>query len=154
MGPDDELVERVREFVAVKTGWPLGKVSLEAALARDIGMAGDDAVEFFEEFAREFGVPPETFSSLDFTHQFGDEGLRLGTGCSLLFTFSFFGFLLGAWANLPSGLVLVGSFALTLGVASLYRKYVRRHRDNQEPIRVSDLVEAATRKRWGFPRRE
>ena len=53
MGPEDELVERVRAFVAVKTGYPLGKVSPEAALARDIGLAGDDAVMFFEEF----GVP-------------------------------------------------------------------------------------------------
>lgn len=52
----DALENRVIAFVARERGIRAAKISLTSRLNHDLGMDGDDAVEFFEKFGREFSV--------------------------------------------------------------------------------------------------
>ena len=74
MSESELLTQRVCEFITRETRYPLRKITPETTLAWDIGLAGGDAVELFDAFAREFAIERESFSRLDFRQQFGDEG--------------------------------------------------------------------------------
>ena len=47
-----ELEERIAAFIVKETGIKQKRVHLAARLAQDIGIDGDDTVEFFEAFAK------------------------------------------------------------------------------------------------------
>jgi acyl carrier protein len=66
------LSERVRAFVAEQCGVPLNRIEPPTTLFGDLGVDGDDAVQFFQAFAREFEVD---VSGLDLTRHFGPEGV-------------------------------------------------------------------------------
>jgi hypothetical protein len=51
-----ELEERIICFVAEQTGIKARRILLSSSLAQEIGMDGDDAVEFFQSFGRDFNV--------------------------------------------------------------------------------------------------
>jgi hypothetical protein len=78
--PQDELEERVMKFVSAQTNFPFARLTLKTTLADDIGLAGDEAGEFFERFSRRFGVAEDSFTKLDFDRHFGSEGC-LSLGC-------------------------------------------------------------------------
>ena len=50
----------------------LAAISLESRLCEDLGMDGDDAWDFFQRFAREFGVD---LSTMQWRRHFGAEGV-------------------------------------------------------------------------------
>ncbi len=52
----ESLESRVRRAVAAERGVPLDHVTLASTLSRDLGMDGDDAVDFFRNFETEFHV--------------------------------------------------------------------------------------------------
>src|SRR5690348_1284051 len=57
MEPSDPVEDRVIRFTAQH--WPVRtnqKLTSDTRLAQELGIDGDDAVEFFEVFAQEFGV--------------------------------------------------------------------------------------------------
>ena len=56
MQRDPEIVRKVRELVARKTGLPEERISPEARLLHDLGVEGDDAEELLVEFCDEFRV--------------------------------------------------------------------------------------------------
>ena len=66
-----DLATRVRHLVAVERGMPVERISLHSSLRDDLGMEGDDAVEFFRRFVREFGVD---LSGMRWRRHFCDEG--------------------------------------------------------------------------------
>lgn len=147
MAFDPEIIERVRTFVAEQTGYPLKKTALDTRLAWDIGLAGDDAIEFFEHFSRAFDVDVESLRSLDFRKHFGDEGMG-PEGCLL-------GVLVLALMTVLDPLGLPWCFSSIVALALLYLfgiawcKYLaRKNRHNKSLVMVSDLVEAAHAKRW------
>ncbi len=131
MAPNQRLVERVMAFVAHETAFPARKLSLDTRLSFDIGLAGDDAIEFFEAFVLEFGVDPGSLQDLDFDEHFGDER--------------------------PAHplVVLGGGLLLLAGCIRPLRPLTQavRHRwlEKEPPggaVRVQDLVSAAAAGRW------
>ena len=53
---DEQLFDRIRTHVAKVRCLSVEEVSLDSRLGDDLGMDGDDAVEFFQHYAREFHV--------------------------------------------------------------------------------------------------
>lgn len=70
-GTHTDLVQAVREFVAVALSAPLATVTLHKSLFHDLGVDGDDACELLEGFAARFNVNLDGF---DMRQHFGPEG--------------------------------------------------------------------------------
>jgi hypothetical protein len=69
---DVSLEENVLSFT--RDHWPIPrrhKLSLETRIAHDLGMDGDDAVEFFKDFGEKFNVD---FADLRWDRHFAPEG--------------------------------------------------------------------------------
>ena len=71
MGDLLELAERIRLLVAEERGMRLDQIRMSSRFEEDLGMTGDDAGEFLEKFAAEFGVD---LTGIDFHKHFGPEG--------------------------------------------------------------------------------
>ncbi len=67
---DATLEARIIIFIVEQTNANLEKISLETRLAEDLGIDGDDALEFFENFSQEFQVD---LSNFQFDKYFGYE---------------------------------------------------------------------------------
>ena len=68
---NNDLSKEVFAMVSEFTGARPEKLTSETTLFYDLGMDGDDAVEFFEEFGRAFGVDLTDFN---IENHFGPEG--------------------------------------------------------------------------------
>ena len=145
----DETTEaHVLRFVADKTNVRLEKVSLVARLGHDLGVDGDDAVELFEAYEKEFHVDLrllwETWSE-----HFGPEAsffvsppflvACVAIGTSIIFLQIISGISLPSWSIVV--VAIVGGFFVALG-------YVRVYRTPLKEITVADLVNAARRGAW------
>lgn len=84
----DNLEARVKALVAAETGTRLDGISSSTRLAEEIGIDGDDAVHFFERFAKEFDVD---LTEMQWHMHFSDEGLGCPVGCvfALIFGWSY-----------------------------------------------------------------
>lgn len=67
---DPRIEEKVKALVAQQTGVRIEELSLQTELGKELGIDGDDAVEFFEKFSEEFQVDLSTFQ---FDKYFGPE---------------------------------------------------------------------------------
>ena len=67
-----DMESRVFEFVVRTLGVRRDELNLDTTLLGDLGVAGDDADEFFAAFAHEFRVD---LSAIDLSGHFGGEGL-------------------------------------------------------------------------------
>src|SRR5262245_37714642 len=108
----NELFEQVSQFVAKHTAFPLRDISSETSLARDIGLAGNDAEKFFAVFAKQFDVDPDCLRHIDFKKHFGHETEFMWSGfvvaVAILFTLiigSAFG--LSIWLSGPLALPVI-----------------------------------------------
>lgn len=138
----DILEDRVQGFTAQHLGVKRSKLSTATRLNRDLGMDGDDAVEFFKDFAAEFQVNLDDLYARWDQH-FGPEG-----GPS-------FGFLVILVACIITGFWLRDRFgwlpawawgiALILAVILAYQFWFAK---KMLPITVGDLVESARSGRW------
>ncbi len=150
---DHELAERVRVFVARETGITLAAVMPETTLAAEVGLGGDDAGEFFEAFAREFGVDRESLGRLNLAYHFGTEAectFFPSPACLVLIVAVGFVATAAVDAGSPWWAVALGAFVVLWLVGWVQsRLQVSRHRDDPDTIRVQDLVNAAAAKRWG-----
>ena len=68
--------ERLTEFVSKQTSVSAGRLTPHTRLFHDLGLDGDDAVEFFEVFEREFAVD---LSGMDWNQHIEPES----AGCML-----------------------------------------------------------------------
>jgi acyl carrier protein len=66
-----EISKKVIQFVAIQRSQKPEKLSLESRLNFELGIDGDDAVELFEEFSKQFNVD---LSSFQYDKYFGPEG--------------------------------------------------------------------------------
>jgi len=119
----DPIDQRVREFLADFWRVRLERLDDQTTLV-SLGIAGDDAVDLFEAFGREFDVD---LSELDCGKHFGSEGVPLWAPI-LLF-----------W--LPIHFV-IRLFAL------MFRRGEPKERGGLQPVRVADLIEAAKCGKW------
>jgi Protein of unknown function (DUF1493) len=138
----DILEDRVQGFTAQHLGVKRNKLSIATRLNRDLGMDGEDAVDFFKDFAAELRVNLDDLYTRWDQH-FGPEG-----GPS-------FGFLVilvaciiaGFW--LRDGLGWLPAWAwgsvLILAVILAYQFWFS---EKMLPITVGDLVESARSGCW------
>ena len=64
------LVQEVIRFIAEYFRRPSGKLSQKTTLQKDLGVDGDDAVDFLNSFSERFGV---SFSRFEFHRYFSNE---------------------------------------------------------------------------------
>jgi acyl carrier protein len=134
-----DLTDRVRAFVARETGVRPARVTPDTSLVCDLGLAGDDAVDFFAAFANEFGVDPESLAALDYGREFGGEGVPVAAGCAVVVTVAVL-----AVAGVPVwGFLVAGAGAVGTWVAVARWRCAARG-----TVRVADLVAAAEAGRW------
>ncbi len=67
----EDMFKRVESFVLKFRPGSKGPLSADTRLLDDLGMDGDDAVEFMEAFSKEFDVD---MSEFEFDKHFGPEG--------------------------------------------------------------------------------
>jgi hypothetical protein len=101
-----ELEQDIVVFIADETGTRKDRVRLSSRLAQDIGMDGDDAVEFFEKFGEKFHVDLTTLSDHWYDH-FRSEGL---------------------WGSSP-GFMMVTISVQDLADAAISGKWVKRYHE-------------------------
>ncbi len=66
--------ERIKSFISKYWSVPVGKLNQNTKLEDDLGITGDDAVEFFDKFSTEFNID---LSDLDLHKYFESEGVGL-----------------------------------------------------------------------------
>ena len=62
--------EEVKKFISISLSVPLNRISEETSLFHDLGIDGDDAVDFLNEFSDYFNV---NLSKFNFNDYFGAE---------------------------------------------------------------------------------
>jgi acyl carrier protein len=145
----DDLEERIRHFVSETGRVPPTDVTSATTLTDELGIDGDDAVEFFQAFEKEFEVDLSDLW-LKWSHFFGSEAWGL-VGTLVCLT----GFILGGmllWlAERKIGFSLPGWLEFTfMGVVGLVLCYfaARIFVKPLKQISVADLVASARRRAW------
>ena len=143
MDEKDWADERVMQFTAQH--WRVRKglrLTTDTRLAQDLGMDGEDAVEFFDEFQRDFGVDLVDLH-MHWDQHFSPEGtLSLGALVAIVLCITAGFWLRGALGILPAwswGLILIGISAL------IHQRFVR---DDRLPVTLGDLAESVRVGRW------
>jgi acyl carrier protein len=147
----DPLAERVLAFTAQQRGVAVEKIDLLSRLVEDLGLHGDDAIEFFDAFSREFDVNLDALHGKRWKHHFGPEAQPAGPPLVAIFvlltlfvTASIIGGYLGwtwLWFLAFVATWLFGSKAWPLRLLV----------PDTVPITVQDLVDAAAAGRWVKP---
>jgi hypothetical protein len=141
----DSLEERVYSLVAEERGMPREELSAGKTLSYDLGMEGDDAVEFFENFERQFNVDL-TNLWLNWNRYFAPEGVAPQTALVVLGPGALIGLGLGqAFPRLSTWLCF--GFGMVLWVVPFYYFVHRRSRDFPQ-ISVQDLIDCAKAGHW------
>lgn len=140
----DLLANQVIEFTAQERGVDREKTLLSSRLSQDLGMNGDDAVEFFKLFGKRFGVDLRGLWE-DWDQYFDPEG---GPGIMFVLV-SIALMVVGQGIHKLAGLFPFwawGSALIVLWVWPL-RCWPQQSK-SLVPISVQDLVDAANRKQW------
>jgi acyl carrier protein len=142
------IEDEVFEFVAKERGIQRDKLKLSDRLLVDLGMDGDDAVEFFEAFEKKFGVDL-TYLQEHWNEYFGPEGIP-GPGPMLFSIVAMIPSLgLGIVFHLPSWIVVVLGLG-TLVAAMFVLGAVNNRRERKNPtsrqIVIPDLIDSIRQK--------
>ncbi|MGA2153476.1 MAG: DUF1493 family protein [Bryobacteraceae bacterium] len=136
------LEERIIAFTADEIGVKRGRIRLDSRLLHDLGMDGDDAVEFFEEFSKRFHVDVTPLSN-HWAQHFGPE---IGGGPILL---AVIGLAVGAATLLHKAVPAVPTWAWCIPlVPSLIWCGNKVVTARVVPVTVRDLVNAASTGEW------
>ena len=143
MDQTDWAEERVVQFTAQH--WHIRKnrrLTTDTRLAQDLGMDGEDAVEFFDEFQRDFGVDLVDLH-MHWDQHFSPEGtLSLGALAAIVLCITAGFWLREAIGILPAwvwGLILIAIAAL------IHQRFAK---DDRLPVTVGDLIESVRVGRW------
>ena len=143
MDARDWAEDRVMRFTVQHLGVRKGRnLTAETRLAQDLGMDGEDAVEFFDAFQRDFGVDLEDLH-IHWEQHFDPEGGFSFTVLAAIVVCITAGFWLrGSIGILPAwawGLVLI---AIAAAICQRFTK------DDRLPITVGDLASSARSGCW------
>ena len=149
--PMPDLASRIQTFTAHERGMSIECIRLESRLSHDLGMDGDDAVEFFEAFGKSFSIDLAPLYK-DWSRYFGPEwyiGLNWRLAPLVIFATAA-GFLLSVKVGLLPQWVWTVSLALiALFLFHRYRPYILAAK--MLPITVQDLIDAANAGKWIKP---
>lgn len=139
------LEERVIDFTASEVGGKGHKVLHETRLAQDLGVDGDDAVEFFEKFSDRFEVDLQDLH-FHWDSHFAPEGTQLSLGSMIVLAgCGVAGVAIGEFVGvLPSWAWAI----LLLGIAFFVYQRWFAEEDSSIPVTVADLIDAARAGRW------
>src|SRR5450432_1139055 len=138
----DVLKDQVHSFTARHLGVKENKLSTATRLNRDLGMDGEDAVEFFKDFAAKFDFNLDELYA-DWEKYFGPEG---GPSHAFLVTVVL-SIIAGSWLRLRFGLFPDWVWGIALIIAAIL-SYNFGFADKMLPITVGDLIESARLGRW------
>jgi hypothetical protein len=142
----DVVEERVFALISDFHGVKRSKMFLHSTLSHDLGMEGDDAVEFFQEFQKEFAVDLRTLWE-DWYCYFTREGMPLATGLSIFVPTVMVGFLLNRLLpQIPVWLCCALGFVLSIFAMFCWGRFVGKAPEPQ--ITVQDLVDCAHAGKW------
>jgi hypothetical protein len=140
----DEVLSEIIERVSEQTGVKPERLHASTRLLQDIGMDGDDAVEFFEDFGERYGVDLSPLYA-NWGRHFGPEGFGTPKTFFVLLILMFAPVFLLFFGVSPMwgwALALVGVVIWNLAV----RKWPGE--DDTLTVTVGDLVLAAKSRRW------
>lgn len=136
------------DLVADERGLSPEKVRLSDRLLQDLGMDGDDAVDFFNNVNERFGT--------DLTHlherwheHFGAEGFSIWNGLVIVPTVVI-GVLIARVADLSAFWSVLWGFTIAVALLAAWLLLMRRCRpaDREVPITVGDVLAAVRIGRW------
>ena len=146
MNPPDQSPEaRVFDFVIRQTD-VRRPLHLPDRLSEDLGIDGDDAVNFFQAFEAEFEVDLEPLYQ-NWSSHFGPEGFPLSVGVVMVVIASAVG-VLAATARLPEWLAIGLGLAAALGWLFGLRTWPLNRGKTQTPVTINDLIRATQAGRW------
>jgi acyl carrier protein len=142
------IEDEVFDFVAEERGMKREKLNLSDRLLVDLGMDGDDAVEFFEKFEKKFEVDL-TYLQEHWSEYFGPEGIS-GSGPLLFSIVAMVPALgLGIVFHLPSWIVVILGLG-TLVAAMFVIGSINNRRERENPtsrqISIADLIDSIRQK--------
>ncbi len=138
------LETEVIELIARERGLDRHKVTLSSRLQQDLGMDGDDAVEFFQDFEKRYG-PDLALLYQHWDCHFGPEGF----GSPMMFLLMLL-LLLSPFPLLPFGVSPAWVWGAEIAAVLLWLWPLRQWplKDKTIAVTVKDVVVAAETKRW------
>lgn len=142
-----ELEDRIIKFAAVERGMKREDIELSSGLSDDLGMDGDDAVEFFEKFGKNFSVDLEPIWQHWHRH-FGPEfsGPSLGAIVLIVVCIVLGDLLHRAVNRIPGWAAMIA--LIVIAVWTYNRFFADRDQPGMIPVTVQDLVDAAKAGKW------
>ncbi|HEY0012338.1 MAG TPA: DUF1493 family protein [Allosphingosinicella sp.] len=134
----------VIDLIARERGLPRHKVTLSSRLLQDLGMDGDDAVEFFQDFETRYGADL-TPLYLHWDRHFGPEGFG-----SPMMSLSMLLLLLLPFPLIPLGISPALVWGAEIAAVLLWLWPLKQWplTDKTMAVTVADVVVAAETKRW------
>jgi len=141
-----ELENGIIALIVEETGIHRDLVRLDSSLAQDIGMEGDDAVDFFRKYGERFHVDLAALSD-HWDQHFLPEGFVPPLGCFVAIGAGIVG---GDALHVAVRRVPAWAFKIALIAVFcwIYAKFFNGSQDDRIPVTVQDLVNAATSGRW------
>jgi Protein of unknown function (DUF1493) len=142
-----ELEDRIIEFTAEERGMKRKRILLSCRLSQDLGMDGDDAVEFFEKLGKKFGVDLELLWQHWHRH-FGPEfsGPSLGAIVLIVACVVLGDLLHRAVHRIPAWAAMITLIVVAVWIYN--RFFADRDQPGVIPVTVGDLVDAARARKW------
>ena len=141
----DSIADHVYTVLVEHTGASVKKLNPATTLSRDLGIEGDDAIEFFEAFRNAFCVDLARLDQ-DWHCYFGSEGVGFLTIIIVLappFVLAYgMQKLFSGWPFWPP---LIAAVIVWVAVMSVRQRFVWKSRPQ---ISVQDLVDCAKVGRW------
>lgn len=141
-GPSIEA--EVIDLIARERGLPRHRVALSSRLLQDLGMDGDDAVEFFQDFERRYCADLEPLYR-HWDRHFGPEGFGSPLSLLVMLVLLFLPLPLIALGIPPAWVWGVEIAAILLWLWPLGQWPLK---DETVPVTVEEVVLAASTKRW------
>ena len=137
------LEQDIIDLVAEERGLAPERVKLNSGLLEELGMDGDDAVEFFEQFEARYG-PDLTPLYQNWDRHFGPEGFGSPRSCALMFLL-----LISPFLFIPFGIHPFWVWGAEIAGLLLWL-WLRQPplKNTMIPITVQDLTIAAETKQW------
>ena len=143
------LPERVLAFVSEQTGVKGEELRPETTLSQDLGVEGDDAVEFFEKFRTKFAVDLRELGR-DWSFYFCPEGLPISTALIVFVPAIPIALaLIKIFPRVPDGLWFIAAFVFWMSLVVFWGNWRERNAIVKRPqVTVQDLIDCAHSGIW------